>query len=234
MCKKINLFLDETGVDHQANILGLCVVTIEEDNLDLVKKINDKIDIDPESLSNPPIKHWADDNIDARKCVCSYIRKMPISSYMIFSRRNGLKNKIEVIYNKLLSEILNPLILKYSKRYKKNTEFIFNFEQISKKKNKDFSFFKEILDKETEGVSREINIVSKKNSLIYLPDYFLGTFQRCVNKSEASIETWPERMLGQINSKIGLIKFNNLNNEVKRYERGDDINLFLQEVDNNL
>ena len=187
--------------------LDKCFCVHGEENISLLNDQMRQIAIDPTIKAyraQTDTFHYNEDSIGARQSLSSWIYKMPISAYLAIGKKDASSTKQEkdiFVYQTLLPELLKPLRMKFSKRYGSDIEYLVKFENLTDKSNLDGSFFTKILETIPLCRDMETQVVTKgEEPLIFLPDYFLGFVNHCIQGQQ-----WSADSLKLIGNKVGLI-----------------------------
>lgn len=224
----IYFYIDESYKD---DFLGIAIaVLIGEENIKITRDILISISNDPvfkHRNDNSSEIHHASNNFGPKVNVIDQIYYTPVSAYLSYKKQDisslTKQEKDDIAYTKLLPELLKKIAIKYRKNFKERPVIInLLFEQLSNKKEKDKLFFAGCL--RNIGFNFNIQVVSKGNILVSLPDYFLGILRNMVVNPASN---WPKNDLGLVESKIGLI-INATKSKREYYSRGNEIRSFIK------
>ncbi len=172
--------------------------------------------------------HFADNSISATQSLVRWISSMPISVYLAASLEESLDTKQEkddLVYKSFFPKILQPQILKYSRRLSGPATFKIIFENLSDKKNVDAKYFSNIIQSLSLPSSVEVQVRGKNEEpLSFLPDYYLGFLNKRLLKNE-----WAAESFKLMADKVGLLLFLE-GNDIVRYERGETVFNYLTNI----
>lgn len=180
-------YTDETDIKINGNhYIGLSVVTIfgeelKEKNRIALKSLKEDIITDLRNgLNNEErerIFHYCDDNTYVKEKYQSILRTLQFEAFVIFTKGNSA-NMRQREYQQSYYKIFNSIMYKILSRFKNNNNFIYPEEnsKISAQKLRDN------LSNMIGLPKFKLEVATKDEILLSIPDYILGIFRDCIKK----------------------------------------------------
>lgn len=210
-------YIDEAELVFQnKHYLALCVISVRGDKLNQsnkenIKKLKKDISLDfRNGLSDDDrtkLFHYCDNNILVKEKYISLLRELQFEAFIIFIKHD--KNMKKKEYQDNFYKIFNKLMYNVLRRYKTNNNYIYVEENSKISQNQ--------LEKNLLNIKSlpkfKIQILSKKEILLSIPDYVMGIFRDCmkkdlsesISKLKSEQKLKEENKLNEIIDKIRLV-----------------------------
>ncbi len=180
-------YTDETDVKINGNhYIGLSVITIFGEDLkklnrDILIDLKEDILMDTRNGLNDKQKenifHYCDDNTFVKEKYQSVLRTLQFEAFVIYTKGNSAnmkKREYQLSYYKIFDSIMYKVL----SRFKKNNNFIYPEEnsKISAPK------LRRTLSNMRGLPKFKLEIATKNEILLSIPDYILGIFRDCIKK----------------------------------------------------
>jgi hypothetical protein len=178
-------YTDETDIKINNNhYIGLSVVTIfgedlKNNNTIVLNDLKEEIVTDIRNGLNQKqrenIFHYCDDNTYVKEKYQSTLRTIPFEAFIIFAKGNS-KNMKKKEYQRVYYKIFDSIMYKVLSRFKQNNNYIYpeeNSKISAEKLRNNLSNMR--------GISKfTLEIATKNEVLLSMPDYILGIFRDCI------------------------------------------------------
>lgn len=186
--KNVYHYIDESDIkfnDSNKHYLALTVVSIhgqklKEQNKESLEILKHEISSDFKNgltlEAKAKLFHYSEDNISVREKYISLLRKLPFEAFIIFikSEQHMKKKEYQNSYYKIFNAIMNNIL----RRNKTDINHIGIEENSKISKNK---IEENLLNLKTLP-KFNIEVLTKDEILLSLPDYIMGIFRDCMKK----------------------------------------------------
>lgn len=237
-------YTDETDIKiNSKHYIALSVVSVlnedvRKDNLMKLNNLKEEIITDFRNGLNKEqrenIFHYCEDNTYVREKYQNMLRTLSFEAFIIFVQGDSANMK-KKSYQEAYYKIFNTIMYKILRRYKRNNNYIYPEENSKISKDK--------LIKSLSGVRGipkfKLEIATKNEILLSIPDYILGIFRDCIkkdltdsiNKLKGGQTLKEDNKLNEILDKVRLVV--DLSNN-KYYARGNSNRLNCIDINNTI
>jgi hypothetical protein len=187
LCDKVFHYTDETDIKiNNKHYIALSVISIlnedvRQNNIDKLKILKEEIITDFRNGLNKKqrenIFHYCEDNTYVKEKYQATLRTLDFEAFIIFIQGDS-SNMKKIEYQKSYYKIFDFIIYNILRRFKRNHNYIYPEENSKISKEKLIENLSH-----TRGIAKfRLEIATKNEILLSIPDYILGIFRDCIKK----------------------------------------------------
>jgi hypothetical protein len=187
LCDQVFHYTDETDIKiNNKHYMALSVISIlnedvRQNNIEKLKILKEEIITDFRNGLNQKqrenIFHYCEDNTYVKEKYQATLRTLDFEAFIIFIQGDS-SNMKKREYQKSYYKIFDLMIYNVLRRFKRNHNYIYPEENSKISKDKLIDNLSKI-----QGITKfKLEIATKNEILLSIPDYILGIFRDCIKK----------------------------------------------------
>jgi hypothetical protein len=187
LCDQVFHYTDETDIKiNNKHYMALSVISIlnedvRQNNIEKLKILKEEIITDFRNGLNQKqrenIFHYCEDNTYVKEKYQATLRTLDFEAFIIFIQGDS-SNMKKREYQKSYYKIFDLMIYNVLRRFKRNHNYIYPEENSKISKDKLIDNLSKI-----QGIAKfKLEIATKNEILLSIPDYILGIFRDCIKK----------------------------------------------------